>query len=201
MACFRHLTLLTAALLVAGCHVTTNKNGPGKENVDIGTPFGSMNVQTAKDASGAQTGMTPYPGATVVQKKGDDDGGAANVSMNFGSFHLGVRAVELQTPDPQDKVMAFYRKDMSRYGTVITCQNHTPVGTPVRTTDGLTCNDDGDNKHERRTGGDAAMELRAGSPQHQYIASVKPENGGTDIGLVALDLPGDVKHHDGGDRD
>lgn len=146
--------------------------------------------------------MAPYLGATVVKKKGDDDGGAANVSMNFGSFHLGVRAVELQTPDPQDKVLAFYRNDMGRYGAVITCQNHTAVGTPVRTADGLTCNDDGDSKRTIHVGREeAAMELRAGSPKHQYIASVRPEDGGTHIGLVALDLPGNSKHHDESDRE
>lgn len=53
MACLRHLTLLTTALLVTGCHITSNKNGPGKEDVEIGTPFGSMHVQTANDANGA----------------------------------------------------------------------------------------------------------------------------------------------------
>ncbi len=190
--------LFTALLLApAGCHIDTHKNGNGNDNVDIGTPFGSMHVKTDDKASGAQTGLTPYPGATLV-KKDKDDNGAADISMNFGDFKLGVHAVELNTPDAEDKVVAFYKKDMTRYGTVLTCKGKNAVGTPVRTGEGLTCGSDQNHVSVRDTD---HLELRAGSERHQHIVGVHTEDGATRIGLVALDLPGGLSHHDASDRE
>lgn len=191
------LSLTVLLLAPVACRIDTHKNGDGKDNVDIGTPFGSMHVKTDDKATSAQTGLTPYPGATMVKKDGDNNG-AADVSMNFGSFHLGVHAVDLQTPDPQDKVLAFYKKDMSRYGAVLTCRGHDAVGTPVRTGEGLTC---GSAKNQYSTSDGDHLELRAGSEQHQHIVGIHPQDNGTRIGLVALDLPSGLNHHDEADRE
>ncbi len=198
MSPLRLLSLLGSATILlgaTGCHIDTHKNGNGNNNVEIGTPFGSMQVKTNE----AKTGLTPYPGATVVKKgHGDDDGGAADVNMSFGSFKLGVHVVELSSPDPEDKVLAFYRSDMARYGTVLTCRGKTAVGTPVRTSEGLTCGANQNNVHESEAN---HLELRAGSERHQHIVGVHTENGATRIGLVALDLPGGLSHHDADDRE
>ncbi len=183
--------LLPCALL-AGCNVETHKNGDNKDDVNIGTPFGSMHVKTDNASVIAGLGLTPYPGAKIVQKKGDHDDGAADVSMSFGAFKLGVHAVELQSGDPQDKVVAFYRKDMARYGAVIACHGEQTLGQPARTADGLTCDTD-----RHGSADDAAFELRAGSPSHQHIAGVHAEDGATRIALVALDLPVSFKDHAG----
>ena len=186
-------TLLSSS----GCHIDSHKTGDGKDNVDIGTPFGSMHVKTDDKASGAQTGLTPYPGATLVKKDGDDDG-AADVSLNFGEFKLGVHAVDLRTADSQDKVIAFYRNDMKRYGDVLTCHGKTAVGSPVRTGEGLTC---GSAKNQYEIGSTDHLELRAGSEKQQHIVGVHTEDGATRIGLIALDLPAGLTHHDAADRE
>lgn len=191
------LALTALVLPLSGCHVETHKNGNGNDNVDIGTPFGSMHVKTDDKATGADTGLTPYPGSTLL-KKDKNDNGAADISMNFGDFKLGVHAVDLTTPDPQDKVVAFYKNDMTRYGTVLTCRGQNPVGTPVRTEQGLTC---GSAKNEINVSDADQLELRAGSERHQHIVGVRPENGSTRIDLVALDLPGSSSHHDSSERE
>jgi hypothetical protein len=199
-----------ACLMVAGCHVTTHDDGD-KKNVDIGTPFGSMKVDTSNSSDTSAIGLSAYPGATPVKDKKDNDGNNANVNLSFGNFHLGVRAADFQTSDPQSKVVAFYRADLAkRYGDVISCRGHSTVGTPTRTSDGLTCedanknhistHDDTGKKGFSLTSGDdnsnESLELRAGSPQHQHIVAVEPKDGGTKIGLVALDLPGHLSSHD-----
>lgn len=191
------LSLTMLCLLIAGCRVDSHKTGNGNDNVDIGTPFGSMHVKTDDSANGAQTGLTPYPGAVLVKKDGDDHG-ANEINFSFGSFKLGVHAVDMRTPDPADKVLAFYRHDMARYGAVLTCKGKTAVGTPVRTGDGLTC---GTNGQGGSSDDSDHLELRAGSEQHQHIVGVHTEDGGTRIGLVALDLPGSLKHHDESERE
>ena len=187
------LPALLACSLLAGCHVSSNKNGKN-DNVDIGTPFGSMQVKTNDNVDGNSIGLSVYPGATVV--KDDHDSGAADVDMNFGSFHLGVKAASYQTHDTPDKVVTFYRKDMTRYGDVIECQGHSSVGKPDRTSQGLTCDDEGGKHGNFNVNSDHDHELRAGSPQHQHIVAVESKNGGTHIGLVMLNLPSQIHMHD-----
>ena len=185
-----------ACLLLAGCHVSEHQNG-NKENVDIGTPFGSMQVKTSDASDAAGIGIAVYPGAVPEKDNGDKDSSSANVNMSFGSFHLGVKAASFQTPDSQEKVLAFYRKDLSaHFGDVIECRGSTSVGSPTRTSQGLTCDEQSRNHVSASDFDRDNTELRAGSAQHQHIVGVEPHDGGTKIGLVALDLP---SHHSGHD--
>lgn len=195
-----HVTQMAAVVAIlgtvaiSGCRVESNKQG-GNENVRIATPFGGMQVKT-NDATVLQgMGLPAYPGAVLVKK--DNDHGAADVNMNFGSFHLRVKAASYRTPDSPEKVEAFYRKALGRYGDVIECSNDKPVGEPLHTSEGLTC--DNDKKHIAIDDDmSRKMELKAGSKQHQHIVAINPEGTGTKLGLVALDLPG---HFLGGSGD
>ena len=205
-------TAAFACLLLAGCHVNTHRDG-NKENVDIGTPFGSMKVDTDKSGDTSAIGIAAYPGATPVESDNDNHGNNANVNLSFGGFHLGVKAASFQTSDSSDKVLAFYRKDLAaRYGDVIECQDHTPVGSPSSTSQGLTCSnsdsnvDNGDHKpgvhlhgtlNGKNIDAGSELQLRAGSQTHQHIVSAEPRNGGTKIGLVALDLPSHLGNNSG----
>lgn len=182
-----------APVLLAGCFVTKHQRGNG-DDVSVGTPFGSVHVKTDKDTAMSAIGLTPYPGATLVHKEGHDNG-AADVNLSFGGFKLGVHAADMQTGDPQDKVLTFYRKDMAKYGPVLTCRGHEAVGQPTRTPEGLTCSTD------QHGGNDDELQLRAGSPQHQHIIGVRGDDGGTRIGMVALELPAGLNHHDDDDRE
>jgi hypothetical protein len=180
-------------LPLTGCHVHTDKNGNGG-NVDIGTPFGSMQVKTNDTADTAAIGLSAYPGAVPV-KENDKNSNSADINMSFGGFHLGVKAAAFQTTDPQEKVLAFYRKDLGRYGDVIECKGSSTVGQPARTSQGLSCSE-AEHAHISNSDSDGDnIELRAGSAQHQHIVGVEPRDGGTKIGLVALDLPSHLANH------
>lgn len=202
-------------LLLAGCHVTENDHGNTK-NVDIGTPFGSMKVDTKNSTDTSAIGIAAYPGAVPIDDK-DDDGNNANINMSFGPFHLGVKAADFQTPDSQDKVIAFYQKDLSdRFGAPIECRGQKAIGSLTHTSQGLTCSDNGDthlNGHVHINDGnskgisiisgdsDSDIELRAGSPQHLHIVGVESHDGGTKISLVSLDLPSHLSNHDRSDSE
>jgi len=189
-----------AALLLAGCHVTTHKDGKN-DNVDIGTPFGSMQVKTDNKGDSSAIGITTYPGAALIKGNSEkSDGGSADINMNFGSFHLGVKAASYQTSDPQSKVEAFYRKDLARYGDVIACRDNSPVGQPTRTSQGLTC-DSKHGNHIHEDDSNSGLELRTGSEQHQHIVGIEAKDGGTKIGMVSLDLPTGLGSHDSKDSD
>ena len=185
--------------LVSGCRIDEHKHG-NNNDVKIDTPFGGMSVKTDESAVSNGFGLTVYPGATLDNKKKGKDDGAADINFHFGSFHLGVKAATYRTSDAPDKVMAFYRKDMAKYGAVILCHGNRAVGTPDHTQDGLACND------EKRAKIDidedkSNDELKAGSKQHQHIVAIDPDGSGTKIGLVALDLPNHLDSSDKDDKD
>jgi len=192
------LLLVTAAcLLFAGCNISHNKNGNG-DNVRMSTPFGDMHIKTSKDADVSGIGLTVYPGAVPVKEHDGKDKDAADINLNFGDYHLGIKAATLQTSDSPDKVESFYRKDMAHFGEVIECRGHEAVGQPARTAQGLTCSDDHGREEVHVNEDHNEIELRAGSPEHMHIAGIQAKNGGTRIGLVELDLP---SHHDQSDSE
>jgi|ERR1035441_717394 hypothetical protein len=181
---------LALAAGMAGCRIQTEKGANGEDKkVRIDTPFGGIHVNT-NETTAADLGLPVYPGATMVMD--DDHHKSADVQMGFGKWQLKVKVVSYQTPDSEDKVTAFYKKALGRYGNVITCRDNSPVGTPANTTEGLSCTDDG--KHEKVQIEKDGLQLKAGSKRHQHIVGFEnPKEGKTRFALVALDLPADVK--------
>lgn len=189
-------TLAVAGLvLLGGCRVDSESHATG-DHVKIATPFGGLQVKTDDAAVLGGVGLPPYPGAERIKK--EKDNGAADINMSFGKFQLRVKAISYRTSDSADKVQAFYQKALGRFGDVIQCSNHRPVGPVTRTAEGLTCDKDQDKNGSDHGDSSGDLELKAGSEQHQHIVAIEREGGGTKIGLVALDLPG---HISGGDSD
>jgi len=196
------VSLLVLGAALVGCTIDHHKQGDG-DNVKIATPFGGVSIKTDDSAVEVATGLPAYPGAQIVKQhdKDNHDNGAADINMSFGSFQFRVKAVGYRTPDSPDKVLAFYRKGLARFGTVIQCSNHQPVGMPPRTPDGLDCSDDShNNKAKLKMSDDLSdkTELKAGSKQHQHLVTIDAEGTGTRFDLVALDLPG---HFSFGEKD
>jgi len=184
---------LALAAGLAGCRIHTEKDANGEDkNVQVDTPFGGIHVNTDQTTA-ADLGLPAYPGATAV--KGDDKHKSADVHLGFGDWELRVRAVSYEASDSQEKVTAFYKKALGRYGDVITCQSNAPVGAPASTSQGLTCADDKGNGNVKIDQGDyhlggGGLELKAGSKRHQHIVGFEsPQDGKTRFALVALDLP------------
>jgi hypothetical protein len=188
---------LALALSVSGCRVHVDKDANGKEkNVQVDTPFGGVHVNTDQTTA-SDLGLPVYPGAEPVRD--DDKHKSADVHLGFGEWQLRVKAVSYGTPDSQEKVAAFYKKALARFGDVITCQGNSPVGAPVVTHEGLTCEDNGKNGKVKLDNNDfnQNFQLKAGSKRHQHIVGFEDEkNGKTRFALVALDLPGNLGNDD-----
>ncbi len=190
------IACLALAAGMAGCRVHVDKDANGREkNVQVDTPFGGIHVNTDQTTA-ADLGLPAYPGAQIVSDKDNDK--SADIHMGFGEWELRVKVVNYSTSDSQDKVLAFYKKALGRYGDVLTCQDNAPVGTPTATSEGLTCaedkhanvqvNDHGQNfgYHSNKNG----FELKAGSERHQHIVGFEDSSAGqTCFALVAVDLP------------
>lgn len=189
------LACLALAAGVAGCriHVDKDKNGEEK-NVQVDTPFGGLHVNTDQTTA-ADLGLPVYPGAQIAPDNDNDK--SADVHMGFGEWEMRVKVVNYSVADSEDKVTAFYKKALDRYGDVISCQDGNPVGTPKTTREGLACDQknevnievdnhgaSGGNGHEK------GFQLKAGSVRHQHIVAFgSSAPGETRFTLMAIDLP------------
>ena len=201
MRTLQTIAALLALALLAGCRVS---NHNGKDNdVDLKSPSGSMHIKTDDTVDTAAIGMSTYPGAVAwkddAAEAKDHDNHSADINLSFGDFHLGVKATALRSTDSQDKILAFYRKDLARYGEVIECKGSTTIGTPTRTSQGLTCNTDENHGKGVHISEGNELELRAGSETHMHLVEVISKDGAQKIGLVALDLPTHLDKHDSKD--
>jgi hypothetical protein len=192
------LGLSLLAVVLSGCKVQVDKSSNGEgDNVKIATPFGGISVNKDQ-TSAAELGLPAYPGSAL--ETAGDGNRSAKVDLGFGSWKLRVKMAHYSTADNRDQVLNFYRKALSEYGGVIECAGDKPVGLPVRTGEGLTCDhsdhaghsDDSDFDHGFPHGqfhsGD--LELKAGSPRHQHIVVFHGgSTSATHFSLIALDLP------------
>ena len=184
------LLCFTLPLLTVGCSINVDKDANGKDKkVKIDTPLGNIHVNA--DKSPTNIGIALYPGA-IAQPDHDGDKDA-DVQLGFGDWKMRVQVAHFNTSDDQDKVLAYYRKSLGRYGDVIECRDDHPVGSPEKTSDGLTCSDNDNDNHIKAGAGDHGLTLRAGSKRHQHIVAFDKDDadsaGPTKFTLIALDLP------------
>ena len=193
------LSLLAVVLSGAtGCKVQVDKSSNGEgDNVKIATPFGGISVNKDQ-TSAAELGLPAYPGS--VLDTGGDGNRSAKVDLGFGSWKLRVKTANYSTADNRDQVLNFYRKALSEYGGVIECAGDKPVGLPVTTGEGLSCDHSDHSGHSDHSDFDHGfphnqfhsgdVELKAGSPRHQHIVVLHGEStSATYFSLIALDLP------------
>lgn len=187
------LGALAASLFtVAGCHVQVDKDKNGEDkNVKVDTPLGGLHVR-ANQTTATDLGLPEYPGASIAPDHEGDK--SADVHMGFGKFQMRIRVVTYVSADDQQKVLAFYKSAMGRFGDVIQCDGDHPVGSPAITSEGLSCRED-NHVHVNVDGNyhgaddDTGLSIRAGSKHHQHILAFKTVSQGTKFSLVDLELP------------
>lgn len=164
---------------LAGCSVTTHDKGNGKkDDVDIRTPFGSLSVKEgATDVK--DTGLSAYPGARLAKDGDDERHHSANVNISSSLFGLKVVALKYESDDASDKVLAFYRKEMGKYGKVVDCTGGFNMNFHHRDKDAeVTCDDHSASGHEYKE------QLKVGTENNQRILAIKPRGNGSEFALV-----------------
>jgi hypothetical protein len=126
-----------------------------------------LELHANSHGSAAEVGLPAYPGATLV--KGSEDDENADFGFAFGDSHFRVVVAKYVTTDSPERVLAFYRKPLSRYSEVLECNQGKPVGAPSVTHSGFSCSGekDGGVTVSGHTASSNHHELRAGSP-HQF---------------------------------
>jgi hypothetical protein len=180
---------LAALLLLPACSVNVQKERNGQDKqVDIDTPVGGIHVNKQADVS--DVGLAVYPGARPKEKDSDGSDKSANVRISGFGYGIKVVAVEYESEDAPAKVLAFYKDQLKRYGSVLECHTsglnldmkvgHVNVETKLGTHESegnsneLTCEGDHGNN----------IELKVGKKDDQHIVAVQPEGEGSSFSLV-----------------
>lgn len=169
--------LMLAAL--AACSVSTQKDGNGEDKkVDIKLPFTEIHV--GSDTGAQDAGISTYPGAKPKEEANDKH--RANVQIGGENFGVKVIAATYLSDDPPQKVIDFYRKDLSKYGKVLECpkglkENHDKANEELR------CDDKGSEEPGK-------LDLAVGVPSRQHIVAVKPSGKGTEFSTVFVQVKG-----------
>ena len=124
-------------------------------------------VYTSSNAShGSPGGVAVYPGAHRTSGNADGDSAAADVQMPMVSLH--IEAARYDTGDAPAKVIAFYQKELARFGTV-----SVKSGGPRTAIRGF-----------RWVPADDQTTLKAG----RSIVAVKANGNGAEFGIIQIDV-------------
>jgi len=144
-----------------------------------------LGMTLTEDPSTTDLGLSTYPGSKPY-KENDDSSAGADVRMATPWFGLKVAAIKLETPDKLESVAAFYRHELSKYGSVLECSD-SPSKTssgPVSDSD-LSCDGDPSGQH--------TLIYKVGTRKNQRIVALQPHNSGTRFSLVHVDVRGEAK--------
>jgi hypothetical protein len=150
--------------------------GPGKDN-------GSIGFIASKAASAEEVGLPLYPGARPHQDKSDDSP-AFQLGLWGNAWGFKLVVLKLESHDAPEKVAAFYRKALAKYGRVWNCADSTKAAGEQQKTDSpneLNC------QEEKPESGETV--LKAGTKEKKHIVAIKPEGGLSVFQLVYVEAP------------
>jgi hypothetical protein len=176
--------LLAVLIVLPGCSINVkdkDKNGEGR--VDIKTPMGDIHVNEQPDIR--ETGLSLYAGAKPAPKDNGEDKKSANVNISGMGFTLKVVAAEFQSDDSPDKVIAYYNKELQRFGKPIQCCGRWTGGDVNAELHNKDKDKEGSKPVACRDNGRGdSVELKVGTEENQHIVAVKPDGKGTRFALV-----------------
>jgi len=179
---FSLAALFAVLAVLPGCSINVKDKSNSKEGearVDIKSPIGDLHVDEQPDIRDA--GLTVYPGAKPAPKESGEDKKSANVNLSMPGFALKVIAAEFLSEDSPDKVIAYYSKELQRYGKPIECHGRWTGGDVHAEADKkngskpVSCGDSGS--------GDS-IELKVGTEGNQHLVAIKPDGKGARFALV-----------------
>lgn len=171
--------MLTGLLLIAvGSFAWTARAQNDSSKKSNGTGAG---VMVSKEATAKEVGLPLYPGAKP-HKDENNDSTAAQLGLWGGAFGFKLVVLKLESADAPDKVAAFYRKALAKYGSVLDCSNAAAAPAGKDNAAKLSCGDD-----KPDPGGQL---FKAGSKEKQHEVGITPNGSGTSFQLMYIEARG-----------
>lgn len=149
---------------------------PGKGDQGAGIYFNA-------EANAKDVGLPIYPGARPHKDK-DDDKPSAKFGLWGSSFAFKLAVVKLESNDSPQKVAAFYKKALAKYGTVLDCSDassQTSQKDENESSKKLTC--EGDKPDPLK------MTFKSGTKEKQHVVGIEPNGPGSVFQLVYVESP------------
>lgn len=146
----------------------------GKGNIGAGIYFNA-------EAGAKDVGLPVYPGARPHKEK-DDDSESVKMGLWGGSFGFKLAVVKLESNDSPQKVAAFYKKALAKYGTVLDCSDASSQPSQKdESSKKLTC--EGDKPDPGK------MTFKSGTKEKQHVVGIEPNGSGSVFQLVYVESP------------
>ena len=142
----------------------------------------SAGIVASDEVSAQDLGLPLYPGAHRYKDKSDDSSAVQLGLWGSGSgFKLVV--LKLESDDSAEKVAAFYRKALAKYGKVLDCGGpKAPHAAEGKKSKELTCDAD-----EPKPG---EQVFKSGTREEQHVVGIQSSGGHTLFQLVYLEQRG-----------
>jgi len=141
---------------------------------------GGLGVILSDKAGAKDVGLPLYPGSKPHKDKSNDSP-AAHLGLWGGGSGFKLAVLKMEAGDPPEKVAAFYKKALSKYGEVLDCSNPSPDQSDTEkksSSKTLTCGDDKPDK--------GGLLFKSGTKEKQHIVAIQPNGQGSLYQLVAL---------------
>lgn len=135
------------------------------------------------EASAKDVGLPLYPGARPHRDK-DENQSSAKFGLWGNAFAFKLAVVKLESNDSPQKIAAFYKKALAKYGTVLDCGASASEANDkdeTKSASQITC--------EADKPGPGEMTLKAGTKEKQHIVGVQPSGAGSTFQLVYVESP------------
>jgi hypothetical protein len=144
-------------------------------------------VIVSGQAGAKDVGLPLYPGSKP-HKENTNESQSARLGLWGAGAGFKMNVVKMESPDSPEKVAAFYKKALAKYGKVLDCSNPSATdGEKKDSANVLTCGDDRPDK--------GGLLLKSGTREKQHIVGIEPNVKGCVYQLVALAAWGsDSKH-------
>lgn len=156
-----------------------------QEKPDQETPGGKGNkgagIYFNAEANAKDVGLPVYPGARPHKEK-ENDTESVNMGLWGNSFAFKLAVLKLESSDPPQKIAAFYKKALAKYGAVLDCgPDSAQSGEKSGSKKQLTCEDDKPKLGE--------MLFKAGTKEKQHLVGIEPNGSGSIFQLVYVAAP------------
>jgi hypothetical protein len=170
-------------LWVAALPLAAQDNkGSGKTESEMGR--NSIGFMASKEASAKDVGLPLYPGARP-HKDTSDESAAVQLGLWGGNAGFKLAVLKLASNDAPDKVAAFYRKALAKYGKVVDCGDSSKAAgerAKGNSSNEPGCEEDRPDKGE--------LVLKAGTKQEQHVVGIKASGDLTVFQLVYVEARG-----------
>jgi hypothetical protein len=173
---------MIALLLSAARPVAAQEQHASKDKDSIGFGF-----NLSKDAGAKEVGLPWYPGAKRYKDKSDDSS-SVQLGLWGGSSGFKLAVLKLESNDTPEKIAAFYRKALAKYGKVLDCTNtadaeHTSGDHERKnSSNGLDCESDRPEK--------SGLVMKAGTKEKQHVVGIQAEGSHSLFQLVYVEMRG-----------